>query len=219
MARRPSGAVSTADDKWIIVEARNITTVPILETARLRLRPFTVADAPAVARMVSDRRVAELTLNIPHPYPADLAVQWIGSHAAEAAAGTLYSFAIERIAPAELDQPAGKTLLGAIAITPNARFRRAEIGYWLGVEHWNRGYMTEAARRVVAFGFAQLGLQRIQATCYPRNPASAKVMQHAGLRHEGLLRGYVHKDGVQEDIAMYAMLRSDWDAGTVGGGQ
>ena len=73
------------------------------------------------------------------------------------------------------------------------------------------GYMTEAARCVVAFGFGQLGLVRIQATCYPRNPASAKVMQKIGMTYEGLLRGYVYKDGIQEDIAMYAMLRSDWD--------
>ncbi len=193
-----------------------IDTVPTLETIRLRLRPFTMADAPEVARMVSDRRVSEMTLNIPYPYPADLAVQWIGSHAAGVADGTLYSFAVERVAPDAPGQSAGGVLLGAIALTPNARFRRAEIGYWLGVEHWNRGYMTEAARCVVAFGFAQLGLQRIQATCYPRNPASAKVMQHAGLRYEGLLRGYVYKDGVQEDIAMYAMLRSDWDELPVG---
>lgn len=180
-----------------------VRAVPTLTTERLRLRPFAPGDAPEVARMVGDRRVAEMTLNIPHPYPVGAAAQWIAAHAPAAAEGSLYSFAIER--------REDSTLLGAIALTPTARFRRAEIGYWLGVEYWNRGYTSEAARQIVAFGFAQLGLVRIQATCYPRNPASARVMQKAGLRYEGLLRGYVYKDGVQEDIAMYAMLRSDWD--------
>jgi RimJ/RimL family protein N-acetyltransferase len=184
-------------------ESTNITTIPSLETERLRLRPFTPDDAPAVERMAGERRVAEMTLNIPHPYPAGLAAQWIASHAPAAAEGMLYCFAIDR--------KEDGALLGAISITLAPRFRRAEIGYWLGAEHWNRGYMSEAARRVVAFGFEQLGLVRIQATCYPRNPASARVMQKAGMRHEGLLRGYIYKDGVQEDIAMYAMVRSDWD--------
>ena len=180
-----------------------VRAVPTLTTARLRLRPFVPGDAPEVERMVGDRRVAEMTLNIPHPYPTGAAAHWIASHAAAAAAGSFYSFAIELLAE--------QALLGAIAITPTARFRRAEIGYWLGVEHWNRGYTSEAARRIVAFGFQQLGLVRIQATCYPRNPASARVMQKAGLAYEGLLRGYVYKDGIQEDIAMYAMVRSDWE--------
>lgn len=176
--------------------------VPTLETARLRLRPFAPGDAPEVERMAGERRVSEMTLNIPHPYPVGAAAQWIASHAPAAAEGAFYSFAIERREDG--------ALLGAIAITPTPRFRRAEIGYWLGIAHWGRGYTTEAARRVVAFGFERLGLVRIQATCYPRNPASAKVMRKVGMTYEGLLRGYVYKDGLQEDIAMYAMLRGDW---------
>ena len=184
-------------------EERNneLTAVPVLETARLRLRPFAPADAPRVRALAGDERVAAMTLNIPHPYPAGAAEVWIAGHAPGAAAGTLYSFAIERREDG--------LLLGAIGITPEPRHRRAEIGYWLGVDYWGRGYMTEAARRVVAFGFATLGLRRIQATCLPRNPASARVMQHAGMRYEGLLRSYIDKDGTDEDIAMYAIVRGD----------
>jgi RimJ/RimL family protein N-acetyltransferase len=185
-----------------------VTTLPAMETKRLRLRPFTPDDAPEVERMAGERRVSEMTLNIPHPYPPGLATEWIASHAPAAAEGSFYCFAVEL--------KASGTLLGGIAITPTARFRRAEIGYWLGIEHWNQGYTTEAARCIVAFGFEHLGLVRIQATCYPRNPASAKVMQKIGMAYEGLLRGYSYKDGIQEDIAMYAMLRSDWDEGNGG---
>lgn len=180
-----------------------ITAVPALETARLRLRPFTLADAPRVRDLAGDRRVAEMTLNIPHPYPEGAAEAWIAGHAPGAAAGMLYSFAIER-------RDDG-LLMGAIGVVPDQRHNRAEIGYWLGVDYWNRGYMSEAARRAVAFGFADLGLRRIQATCLPRNPASARVMQRAGMRYEGLLRSYTYKDGVYEDIAMYAIVRGDDD--------
>jgi RimJ/RimL family protein N-acetyltransferase len=176
--------------------------VPTLETARLRLRPFTLADAPLVQAMAGDRRVAEPTLNIPHPYPAGLAEQWIGTHVANAAEGRIYTFAIERQSDA--------VLMGAIGINPVVAHYRAEIGYWLGVAYWNQGFMSEAARRVTAFGFAELGLHRVQATCYARNPASARVMEHLGMQREGLLRGYVWKDGVPEDALMYAILRENW---------
>ena len=145
--------------------------------------------------------------------PAHLSNDGATAWAAALRAGCRLAVRVHRIDQAhvsvrpQLQQPGN----GGIAITPTPRFRRAEIGYWLGTEHWNHGYTTEAARRIVAFGFAQLGLVRIQATCYPRNPASAKVMQKIGMAYEGLLRGYSYKDGIQEDIAMYAMLRSDWD--------
>jgi RimJ/RimL family protein N-acetyltransferase len=176
-----------------------ITTVPLLETGRLRLRPFAPADAPAVQHLAGAWEVARTTLNIPHPYPDGLAATWIEGQAAAAAAGTGYTWAITRRPDA--------LLLGAISLIPSARHQRAEMGYWLGVPYWNQGYMSEAARRVVEFGFQELGLHRVQATCLPRNVASARVMEKAGLTFEGLLRGYVRKGEQFEDIAMYARLR------------
>ncbi len=179
------------------------STIPILETARLRLRPFTPGDAPTVRALAGDARVAATTANIPHPYPEGLAERWIGRQAEKAARGEFYTWAIAR----EEDD----ALLGAISLGVDAAHRRAEIGYWLGVPHWNRGYTTEAARRVVAFGFEGLGLNRVQSTHLPRNPASGRVMEKAGLRYEGLLRGYIVKDGTPEDIAIYALTRADWE--------
>ncbi|CAA9571708.1 MAG: Acetyltransferase, GNAT family [uncultured Thermomicrobiales bacterium] len=184
-------------------EREGVTAVPTLETARLYLRPFTLADAPLVQEMAGDVRVSATTLNIPHPYPEGLAREWIGTHAASAAEGRVYVFAIER--------KADRALLGAIATTITRQHARAEIGYWLGFSHWNQGYTTEAARRVVAFGFEELGLNRIQATYWPRNPASGRVMEKAGLIYEGTLRGYLLRKGSFEDTAIHALLRADWE--------
>lgn len=175
--------------------------IHMLETDRLRLRPFTVADAPIVEVLAGAWEVAATTLHIPHPYPSGVAEEWILTHGPDAERGDALTWAVTR--------RTDEALLGAIRLGLNKTHRRAEMGYWLGVPFWNQGYTSEAARRVVAHGFTRLGLQRIQATCLPRNVASARVMVKAGLRYEGLLRGYVRKGETYEDIAIYAVLRHD----------
>ena len=87
--------------------------------------------------------------------------------------------------------------------------RRAELGYWVARPFWNQGYASEGARALVRFGFAELGLHRVSAHHYSRNPASGKVMQKIGMRFEGLLRQHVFKWGVFEDIEMYGILAGD----------
>jgi RimJ/RimL family protein N-acetyltransferase len=77
------------------------------------------------------------------------------------------------------------------------------------VPYWGRGYATEAALAVIAFGFEELGLNRIYAQHMASNPASGRVMQKAGMRHEGTLRQHVTKFGIVDDIAIYGILASD----------
>lgn len=173
--------------------------IPTLETERLRLRPFVRADAATVQLLAGAAEVAATTLNIPHPYPPGTAERWIATHPVIAAGGNGLNWAIERRADG--------ALLGSISLGIVPAHRRAELGYWLGLPHWNQGYTSEAARRVVAFGFDTLGLHRLQATCFTRNRPSARVMEKAGLVYEGVLRGYVRKGDSFEDVAMYARLR------------
>ncbi len=174
--------------------------IPTLDTDRLRLRPFQRADAPAVQTLAGASEVATTTLNIPHPYPEGLAESWINGHRPAAAAGTRLTWAVMR--------PADAMLLGSITLSIVSVHLRAELGYWLGVPFWNQGYMTEAALRVTTFGFAECGLHRVEAGCFPRNPASARVLVKVGMQIEGVLRGYARKGEIFEDVAMYAVLRS-----------
>jgi len=175
--------------------------IPTLETVRLRLRPFVAADAPVVAALAGDRRVAEQTLTVPHPYRLDDAIAWIATLAPAAAAGEQFTFGIER--------RDDRNLVGAIALHLAPAHRRAELGYWIGVDHWNRGYATEAARAAIAFGFDVLGLHRIEAHHFAANPASGRVLLKAGMSYEGLLRGHVFRDGTPRDGCLYARLRTD----------
>ena len=90
---------------------------------------------------------------------------------------------------------------------------RAELGYWIGVPFWNRGYATEAAEAVIKFGFEELGLNRIEAEHFTRNPASWRVMEKLGMTLEGVRRQHVLKEDELEDLALYAVLHSDRSRG------
>ena len=74
-------------------------------------------------------------------------------------------------------------------VSLSAENKEGEIGYILNRRYWNQGYMTEAARKVVSFGFEQLGLHRIIATCDPANIGSYRVMEKIGMQREGLFKG------------------------------
>lgn len=104
----------------------------------------------------------------------------------------------------------GGDLVGAIGLEAKPDHGRAEIGYWVGVPYWNRGYVTEAARAVLGFGFESLGLHRIFAMHFTRNPASGRVMQKLGMKHEGTLREHEKKWDVFVDCEVYGILHSEW---------
>ncbi len=174
--------------------------LPTLATARLSLRPFLLSDAATVQRLAGERAVADTTLTIPHPYADGMAESWIATHEG---AWTRHESATLAITA----QDAG--LVGAIALRIELPQRRAELGYWIGMPFWNQGYATEAARAIIGFGFAQLSLQRIYAHHFVRNPASGRVMEKAGLRHEGVLRGHFFRWGIPEDVAVWGMLAGD----------
>ena len=177
---------------------------PDLVTERLLLRPFTLADASRVQRLAGERVIAEFTLNIPHPYQAGMAEEWILSHPGNFLAGKSATFAITL---------AGERLLiGAIGLQCEERHHRAEMGYWMGTPYWNRGYCTEAASAVLHYAFETRGIHRVVASHLARNPASGRVMRKIGMRQEGYLREHVLKWDRYEDLVLYGILREDWEA-------
>ena len=175
---------------------------PDLFTPRLRLRPFTQDDAAAVQTLAGNPAIAEMTLNIPHPYPDDAAAQWISTHPEnwELAHSVTYAITLRD----------HDTLIGCISLGFHPRQQMAEMGYWLGQPYWNQGYATEAAQVMLHFGFTTLKLNRIYAYHLPRNPASGRVMQKMGMTYEGLLRQAAKKGDTFEDLILYAILREDF---------
>ncbi|HEY1265598.1 MAG TPA: GNAT family N-acetyltransferase [Terriglobales bacterium] len=178
--------------------------IPTLETPRLRLRPFEDGDVPAIALLANAREVAAGTLRIPHPYGEQDARTFIAHCREFAEKGLSANFAITRLEDS--------ALIGAVGLEIEQAHRRAELGYWIGVPYWGRGYATEAARAVLHFGFGELALYRILAHHLDFNSASGKVLQNLGMRHEGRLRGHVAKWEHHHDVEAYGILREQFFA-------
>ena len=176
---------------------------PTLTTKRLTLRPFVLEDAWDVERLAGMREIADTTLNIPHPYPVGAATRWIETHAPAWSAGTGVVYAI-------VETGSGK-LAGVVSLMQiNREHRRAELGYWITVDRWNKGFATEASEALVDFGFHTLGLHRIESTHFVRNPASGKVMQKLGMKQEGIGRDCAVKWDRYESLVRYAILEPEW---------
>lgn len=170
---------------------------PTLNTERLSLRPFARSDSAEVQRLAGDERIADVTANIPHPYPDGLAEEWISTHQPGWEAGTRVSFAI-------IHHDDGR-LIGAISLVGIAG-GSAEIGYWLGVNGWGQGYATEACREILRFAAEDMQLQRVHARVLARNPASGRVLEKAGMQHIGQEEGACGYRNACESIELYELV-------------
>jgi RimJ/RimL family protein N-acetyltransferase len=137
-------------------------------------------------------------------------VLWIETHAPAWDAS-------ERLTLAICIADAPDDIIGAITLSLAPEHARAELGYWIGSGMWGRGYATEAAHAMVAFGFATLRLNRIQAHHFTRNPASGRVLEKVGMRLEGVSRQAYRRWDRFEDVAMLAILASDSPNADIGG--
>jgi RimJ/RimL family protein N-acetyltransferase len=155
-----------------VFETRREGSTPVLETERLVLRAPRLEDAKAVVTLASDRRVAENTARIPHPYRLADAGEWISSVSTDAAKQTfLITLDGAPIGACGIDLRDGPT---------------PELGYWLGVPYWGRGFATEAARAVIDHGFEDLGYEALQAGARVSNPASRRVLEKCGFQWTGV---------------------------------
>jgi len=145
--------------------------VPVLETERLVLRAPRLADVKAIARLANDRRVAENTARIPYPYHVDDAEQFLAGANRQVGEAT---FVILREGE----------LIGMCGVEP--REGTAEIGYWIGVPHWNRGYATEAVRALIDHAFGDIEHDALQAGARVSNPVSRRVLEKCGFQWTGV---------------------------------
>jgi 8-oxo-dGTP diphosphatase len=172
-----------------------------LITERLILRPLLPHDAEALHRLINDWEVTRNLAVVPFPYPRPLADDWIASTARDLAAGAAYNLAITgRDGDHEV-------LLGGVGLRLDAR--TATLGYWIGRRFWGCGVATEAAGRMVRWGFANLGIDRILADVATDNPASAAVLRRIGFRQVGEGMKHSVARGAAGPVWHFAATRDD----------
>ena len=171
---------------------------PILTLSRLVLRPIESADAGAINALLADRVIAANTRDIPFPYSLELAQEWIEPQRQSWEHGKAAVFAI----------CLNGALIGVIGLEIESHDERAELGYWMGKAWWGQGYCTEAAVAVIEFAFESLKLRRVYAYHMEHNQASGRVMEKAGMKHEGSLKQHTKKWGKFEDVAVWGVVNT-----------
>lgn len=193
-------------------------------------------------RAASRPEVADTMISIPHPYPEGEASRYIGRHLDEARGGSSVAYVIrkrrreghERECENSDDPRECKSgiegpspFVGVVEIRAvDAEHLLAELSFWLAVDAWGNGYMTEAVAAVVDYAFSSTStskssksssflprnLNRLYAYHMVRNPACGVLLKRNGFAQEGILRDRVRKHDRFEDVAICAVLRRDWES-------
>lgn len=171
----------------------------VIETARLRLRPYRLDDVDQVLAVSMDPEWARF-LPVPIPYRRRDAEEFVARQ-----------FLVERAATPSWAIELDGSYAGGINVRFNFDHRLAELGYAIARKHWGEGLAPEAARAVIDASFrTHATLNRVRAMADRRNGASQRVMEKLGMRREGVLRQnrFVREEFVDE--VWYGLLRSEW---------
>ena len=172
-------------------------SIPVLETKRLCLRAPRLGDAKTVATLANDRRIAENTARIPHPYKTADAEDFISRAGKTDEALFLVTLR-------------DKTVIGACGIVLQEAV--PELGYWLGVEHWGKGYATEALHAVIDYAFTDLAHEALQAGARVTNPASRRVLEKCGFQWTGVGLYRIRAINSSAPIDRFRLERGIWAA-------
>lgn len=178
-------------------------TVP-LETSRLILRAFRASDTSAMFHnWASDEKVTEF-LRWPAHKSVETTEKVLKNWTEAYAKPDFYQWAI--VLKENEDGP-----IGTISVVgQNDRLKMVHIGYALGRPWWNRGIMSEAFSKIIAFFFEEVKVNRIESQHDPNNPASGRVMVKCGLQYEGTLRQADFSNQGIVDAAMYSLLAQEY---------
>jgi len=179
----------------VFAPARRDDVVPVLATARLVLRAPRRSDGEAIAALANDRRIAANTARIPHPYAIEDAEQFIAA-----------------VNKREGEACFVITLDGApIGIcSVDLREDGPELGYWLGVAYWGRGFATEAVRALIDHAFGDIEHETLISGARVNNPASRRVLEKCGFQWTGVRLSRIRAINSAAPIDRFRLDRGLW---------
>ena len=174
------------------------SSIAVLETKRLVLRAPRLEDAKAIAAIANDRRIAENTARIPHPYRQADAEAWIAGTNIEPGQET-YLITLNG------------TVIGGCGFDLSDG-PAPEIGYWLGVKYWGKGYATEAVRALIDHAFTDLDVPALQSNVRVTNPTSRRVLEKCGFQWTGVGLCRIKAIGSSVPVDRFRLERGIWTA-------
>lgn len=174
----------------------------LIETDRLKLRPYSLGDIEDVLSYASDPEWARFLGPVPQPYTRADAEGFLANQLSQDRTKRA-SWAIEYAGSA----------VGGVNITLDLENRVGTIGYSMARRLWGKGLSTEAAGAVIDASFTNCpDLNRIQATTDERNVGSLRVMEKLGMVREGVLRQDQFVRGKYRNTVWCGLLRCEWEA-------
>lgn len=172
-----------------------------IETERLILRPISMFDAKDMFEYASDPEVSKFLTWEPHKNLEETL------NVLSKMTNTSENHKIFAIVLKEKKKMIGT--MDAILFGRCEEDKKAEIGYCISREYWNKGITTEALKAMIDFLFKEYNLHRIQAKHAVDNPASGRVMEKAGMQKEGILRDYMIVRGKYLDLVIKSILSKE----------
>jgi len=175
----------------------------MFEGEKIRLRAYTRDDLPLARSFLNDVSVAEgMSSGIPFPLRPEDEEKWYNSLDPRSDKG--YSFAIET--------KEDNTYLGGCGINSiDAKNHCATVGIFLGSEHCERGYGTDALRVLVDFCFNEVNLNKVRLVVFSFNKRAIRCYEKVGFKTEGVLRQEMYRGGSYHDTILMGLLRSEWE--------
>ncbi|QTD45591.1 GNAT family N-acetyltransferase [Ottowia testudinis] len=178
---------------------------PELDTPRLRLRELQHADAEALLAIHGDREAMQLWGVTPS---ADLPA--VHDFIARCRAGRALPIPFLRWA---IERKQDQALLGTCGLFNwNPPWEKCMLGYELGRTAWKQGFMGEALRVVIPWGFSHWKLHRIEALIEPANQPSLRLAERLGFKVEGRLREVAKWSEARHDMMQLSLLKHEFDS-------
>lgn len=171
--------------------------IPLIETERFILRPFTLEDSAELQALADDFAIAD-TCQIVHPYTVEEAIDWIG--------GMRPAFDRREEAVVAITLKDSGMIIGAVTLLAIFENHQAELGFWIGQQFWGRGAASEASRAFMNWGIERFHLIRVHACCFARNGASSHVLKNIGMHFEGMSPKHLLKWGIPEDVEFWGIV-------------
>ncbi len=176
---------------------------PLLHTERLVLRNIKLADIEAVFNLFSDQDVTRY-LDIATLQTLEDAEKFIEyeRNRFEQGCGIRWGIVTKD----------NESLIGTCGFTSwvSTGHARGDLGYDLHHGYWAHGFMTEALKAIIEYGFTTMQFNRIQALVTPGNARSMNVLRKIGFHKEGILREYVYSKGKFLDQICFSLLKREW---------